>query len=169
MVVLPKDGEFRALPGDDIEMEVPSMDEGLKVYNAKVATVMGSTGEICCLRDIRCVQHLERRGAQRIPMHINAEYCYQKDEHIREALEPGEILNVSKTGLLMSSPVQIGLGNDLSIRFELGWDNIWEDIIKVPVVVIGTVVREQENGSKTYPGEHKYSYGVKINLLRRAV
>lgn len=156
--ILPTDQDMRFFPEDDVVLEVPSMDEGLKVYRAKVGKVR-RFGQICYLRNISCIQNLERRGAQRFPLHTKVEYCELKDEETGETLREGTVLNLSKTRLYLAADAPMKMGSIIVMMFEINWEDI-----EVPVGVMGTIVRERRE--EVCPGNYQYCYGVKFNSPR---
>lgn len=158
LVIFPKERRLPALPGDDVVMEVPCKDGGLKFFKAKVAEIR-SYGERCIMRDVSWTDSLERREAKRFPVHINAEYCDLQNEATRETLHEGRVLNVSKTGLYLAADTPLKLGTVIALMFEIRWADI-----EVPIGAMGTIVREKRE--ETY-SEYLYRYGVRFNSSRR--
>lgn len=128
----------------------------LTIGMAKKAMELCSTAELS-------VQQAERRKAKRFPMNIKAAYFPLMDGERGEILENGIILNLSKTGLLLASPVPLEAGEVLVIMFDINWD----EITGVPVGVLGTIVRERTDFAATRLGKYHYSYGVKFKLSRK--
>ena len=152
-VILPRDSDFRAFPGEDIRIEVSNGEETLWVFQAKVGSVKGR--EIYCLEDLPDLKP-ERRGANRVPVHARAEYCsYHATRTGEGTFTRGTILNISETGLLLASSIPLRMQQDLMLMFEVDWD----DRFVKPVIIVGTVVREQE----TTVGEvQQKQYGVRF-------
>ncbi len=105
---------------------------------------------------------MERRKAQRFSVNIKTEYSIMPDGE-KEGFHEGLILNISKTGLFLSSPTPLGVGENIAIMFDISWEDI-----EVPVGVIGTVVREQDGFAKKNPRNHSYGYGVQFTSPRLA-
>jgi hypothetical protein len=163
LVIVPEGSSLQLCVGDEIEIDVPWGNEGLKIYRGKVFKVRGRRGEICSVNHLVCLEQVERRGAERFPAHIDAEFCYFKDENTGEVLQKGVIRNVSKTGLLLGAEGPLEVGSTVVLMFEISWEGI-----QVPVGVMGTVVREQNSPGGTLPGL-EFRYGIKFNSPRMAM
>lgn len=104
----------------------------------------------------------ERRRAQRFPVNIKTEYCNLPDAENKEAFRDGLIVNLSKTGLLLTTPTPLGLGSKIVMMFDIVWERT-----EVPVGVLGTIVREQAALVEERP--EAYAYGVQFTSPRMAV
>ena len=163
-VVFPRAAAFPVQTGDDLVMEIQSVEEGLSRYGGTVARTWGKQGEICLLKDVLLLERLDRRSAPRFSVNIQAEFGDLKDEDTGKSLYQGLIINLSKTGLLLAASIPLSLERVIVMMFDLDWDEI-----EVPVGVVGTVVREQTPVPGTGPEGYDYFYGVKFNSPRMAV
>lgn len=159
-IIVPEGCSLRLCTGDEIEIDVPCRSEGLKIYRGKVSKVQGRRGEICSVNQLVCLDQVERRGAERYPANIDAEFCYFKDKDTGEFLHNGHIRDVSKTGICLATGEPLEVGRTLVLMFEIDWEDI-----QVPVGVMGTVVREQKTPEGILPGL-EYCYGIKFSSPR---
>lgn len=161
LVIIEKKGILPTIERDDTRIEISVGDDSLKVYKAKVCKEEGCRGDIWCLKEISYLDLLERRSEKRISMSIKAEYCFLHDKGKTETMETGLLLNISNTGVFLSTRKPLAMGSIIVMMFDVNWDNI-----DVPVGVVGTVIREQEDIGKLYPKAYTYGYGVKFNSPR---
>ncbi|HHX77247.1 MAG TPA: PilZ domain-containing protein [Firmicutes bacterium] len=162
LVVLPERKNFRVLPGDDIEVELPSGAANIDTYRATVARVEGDYGEKCLLKDLSSLTFKEKRQAQRFPVQIAVEYCLFENTYTGENIAKGMILNLSKLGLLFRTKKSLEAGMVIIMMFDVNWDDI-----EIPVGVVGTVLRKQVH-ARDECGKTTFSYGVKFNSPRVA-
>jgi hypothetical protein len=160
LIIVPEGCSLRLCVGDEIEIDLPCGNEGLKIYKGKVGKVRGRRGEICTVNQLVCLDQMERRGAERFPANIGAEFCYFQDKDTGEFLHQGFIRDVSKTGVCLATGETLEMGRTLVLMFEINWDDI-----QVPVGVMGTVVREQTTPDGNLPGLG-FRYGIKFNSPR---
>ena len=163
LVIIAKNENLLDLPGDDMRLEISLGDEGLHVFKAKVCKDEASQGKTWGLQDISYFEKLDKRGEKRVPMSIEVEYCLSQDQGKGAPLEVGQLLNFSSTGLLLSTKKPLALGSEIMMMLDLNWGDL-----KVPMGVVGAVIREQKDVDKLYSKAYAYGYGVKFYSPRTA-
>ena len=163
LLVFPHNPRPSILPGEWLELEIPSREEGVKRCQVRAARVRGRNGHFCLIKNAPFLDQMEWRTARRIPVNLPSEYCSPPEAAAKEAFQHGRIVNLSKTGLLLAAAAPQSPGSSIVLMFDLKWEDI-----EVPVGVLGTIVREQalvEKHHKAFP----YGYGVQFTSPRIAV
>jgi len=149
---------LRLNPGDMVELEAPRWEDALYVFPASVLEI-GENQE-CTLLKLGEAKRLQRRSSERLPADHSAEFILISEKKPERIFREAYILNISKTGALLTVEEPLDPKSELLLMFELILHTITKDRV-VPTAVKGKVVREYSippEGSRW----RRYSYGVEF-------
>ena len=105
----------------------------------------------------------QRRGSQRIPAHHKAEYILSSENKYGKDFSEGLLLNISKTGALLSAKETLPVKAPLFLTFDIHLPAT-SGQKTIPTGIMGKIIREQKEDEETDKDPEAYNYyGVKFD------
>lgn len=156
MICLHQEDVDDIIEGDEIELEIPRIDDALYVSTATVLKINGKSN-LHLRQEESLIHRVQRREAARITVNIAAEYAILPNTTLYKGEVEGLILDISGTGILLAVRYPLVINNRIQLVFRIG-----EGFDTVLVKAQGVVVREDTNNCTSGSLAWKYRYGIQF-------